>query len=115
MGLHSSGASRLISILLAITAAERGIVLIDELENGFYYKTLSKIWKAIHALASEFSCQVFASTHSDECLSAATQIVEEDPKSYALLNMDAGGGRSKVTVSDGEVFGSALSSGFDIR
>jgi len=81
MALHSSGASRLVAILLAITAAERGVVLIDEIENGFYYKTLPQIWRAIAALASEFKCQVFATTHSKECLDALSVIVSEDAES----------------------------------
>ena len=115
IALHSSGASRLIAILLAITAAERGTVLIDELENGFYYKTLPKIWRAILALATEFKCQVFTSTHSNECLQSLTDAISEDAAAFALLNLDNSDGASAITVSPGDVMAAALSSGFEIR
>jgi predicted ATPase len=115
MALHSSGASRLIAILLAITAAENGSVLIDEIENGFYYKTLPEIWRAMSALAKEFKCQVFASTHSNECLAALSSIVSEDTESFCLLNLESVQGISRITVSPGDVMAAALQSGFELR
>lgn len=115
IGLHSSGVSRLVTILLAITAAQNGTVLIDEIENGFYFKTLEGIWRSILAVADEFKCQVFASTHSNECIASLKAIVGDQPDSFSLLNLERSEGSSRVVVSPGEVMAAALQSGFDLR
>jgi predicted ATPase len=115
LALHSSGASRLVAMMLAITVCQDGFVLIDEIENGFYYKTLGEVWRVLTTLANEFKCQVFASTHSDECLKALGPLVEGDPVSYSLLTVEKKGIESRVTVTSGDVMGSAIGSGFELR
>src|SRR5690606_39750852 len=40
------GVVRLTNILLEIGVNENGIVLIDEIENGFHYSILADVWKA---------------------------------------------------------------------
>jgi AAA15 family ATPase/GTPase len=65
------GISRLLTILLAIVTQKNGLVFIDEIENGLHYSVLDKIWGIIGTAAKEFNCQIFATTHSYECLNAA--------------------------------------------
>jgi len=116
IALHSSGASRLVGILLAIAEAERGVVLIDELENGFYYKTLGKIWTVLLEMATQFKCQLFASTHSSECIKALGEAINQDSEgAFCLLNIENRKGASSVSVSTGEVMAAAIDSGFEIR
>lgn len=64
------GIFRLLSIVLAISDTQNGIVLIDEIENGFYYTSQEILWNAIFESAKEFNVQVFATTHSMECVKA---------------------------------------------
>lgn len=65
------GMTRFVSILLRILPAKGGIVLIDEIENGFHHTVLPKVWAAIAETARKAQVQVFATTHSAECVSAA--------------------------------------------
>lgn len=115
LALHSSGASRLIAMMLAITAATDGVVLIDEIENGFYYKKMSDIWRVLVTLADEFKCQLFVTTHSHECLMALAPVVAGESKRFTLLNVEKKEAASRVVVTEGEVFSAALSSGFEVR
>jgi predicted ATPase len=116
MALHSSGASRLISIMLAISSVQDGVALIDEIENGFYYKKLPEIWRVIHSLAEVFNCQVFISTHSRECLQAIAPMLRKHASDFTLLNVNADEeGVGSVRLSSGEVMGAALESGFEVR
>ena len=57
------------AVLLAITSQSGGVVLVDEIENGFFHTHLDVIWQAIFNYAI-YDCQIFASTHSAECLRA---------------------------------------------
>ena len=66
-------------------------------------------------LADSFKCQVFASTHSNECLEALSAIVNESPDSFSLLNLEFVKDTSRVTVSPGEVMAAALKSGLEVR
>jgi hypothetical protein len=65
------GMSRLASLILAIGNAKNGVVLVDEIENGFHHKVMPKVWSAIAKTARRFNCQVFATTHSLECIASA--------------------------------------------
>jgi len=62
------------SILLAISSAANGIVLIDEIDNGLHYSVLVKVWQAIAETARLYNTQIFATTHSWECITAVKTI-----------------------------------------
>ena len=47
LSLLSAGVTKFFSILAAIIYRKRGVVLIDEIENGLYYERLPALWKTI--------------------------------------------------------------------
>ena len=71
MGFLGDGIGRLLSMALAFHNARDGAILIDEVENGIHYSKLEAIWERIDWLSREFNVQVFATTHSYECVKAA--------------------------------------------
>jgi AAA15 family ATPase/GTPase len=74
------GIGRLLSIILAIANAKGGTILIDEIENGLHYSVLSNVWKAIADAARRADVQIFATTHSLECIRAAHEAFESSDK-----------------------------------
>jgi hypothetical protein len=78
VALVSSGINKLLLILLGIASLNKGIVLIDEIENSIYYKTYPKVWESILHFCRRFKVQVFASTHSMECLRATLPTLREN-------------------------------------
>jgi putative AbiEii toxin of type IV toxin-antitoxin system len=85
LSLTSGGMNKLAAILLAPANQPGGVVIIDEIETGFYHKRLPMIWKSIHALAVEYKSQVFASTHSAECLEAVAELAEQYPEDFSII------------------------------
>ncbi|MFA0734027.1 MAG: hypothetical protein OGMRLDGQ_000527 [Candidatus Fervidibacter sp.] len=75
--LMGEGMVRLTDLILNIAGAPNGVVLVDEIETGFHYSVLPKVWQAIARVAREMNTQVFATTHSRECLIAAHQAFSE--------------------------------------
>ena len=71
MPFMGEGIARLTSIVLAIGNSSNGVVLVDEIENGFHHSVLHKVWRVIGEAARRFNTQVFATTHSMECIVAA--------------------------------------------
>jgi hypothetical protein len=78
------GMSRLASIILAIGNAQDGVVLVDEIENGFHHSMMQKVWAAIDRAARHSNTQVFATTHSLECIIAAHKAFSQ-AEHYDLL------------------------------
>jgi hypothetical protein len=115
IGLVSDGINKLFSILLAIASYPNGTVLVDEIENGFYFKKLPSIWKLIHGLAKENQTQIFATTHSGECLDALLPVLQENEEDFALLRASRTEDSTKFSVINGRRFGSALSQEFELR
>ncbi|WP_164689310.1 AAA family ATPase [Herpetosiphon llansteffanensis] len=64
------GLNRILILILAMVNAKNGFVLIDEIENGLHYSIYPDVWKLIFKLAETLNVQVFATTHSKECLNA---------------------------------------------
>ena len=64
------GINRYIAIICAIWASKDGYLFIDEIENGIHYTNYPKLWKLIFDISKEANCQIFAATHSKECIEA---------------------------------------------
>jgi ABC-type arginine transport system ATPase subunit len=62
------GIIRLFHIALALANARAGFLLIDEFENGLHWSIQPKIWDIIFRLAESLNVQVFATTHSQDCV-----------------------------------------------
>jgi len=91
--LLGGGIAKFLSIALAMLDYQNGIVLIDELENGLGHLAQQKIWKAVLNWAQNLNVQVFATTHSIECVkafnnSADTTLFEFEAKLFRLERKD---------------------------
>jgi hypothetical protein len=64
------GVLRILQLVLGIFPATNGFLLIDEFENGLHFSVQEQVWKLIFKLASELNIQVFATTHSWDCVEA---------------------------------------------
>ena len=62
------GLTRLFHIGLAIASSGFGILLIDEFENGLHWKAQEKVWIALAKATRDLHMQVFATTHSRDCI-----------------------------------------------
>ena len=76
------GMTRLARIILGMSSAPRGILLIDEIENGLHHSVQEKVWKAIACAAEQFDTQIFATTHSYECVEMALKGLGADGFTY---------------------------------
>ena len=62
------GVRKFISIASIVSSLKDGVLLIDEFENGLHYKTMEVLWNAVVSLCKERNIQLFATTHSYECI-----------------------------------------------
>lgn len=111
------GIVRLTSIVNAIAVASNGILLVDEIEIGIHYSVMSRVWEAISKAAREFNTQIFATTHSRECVVAAhegfSQTERYDLGLYRLYRN--GKGEIAVADYDQENLEYAVEAGLEVR
>lgn len=113
--LVSDGINKMLSILLAVHHFSRGVVLIDEMENGLYFDLMGRVSAAILDAARESNTQLFVTTHSLEYLRALLPVVREHPDDFRLLRTTKDNGASAVDCFDGQHFAAALEEGLEIR
>ncbi len=62
------GIKQVVSIITTLYKSENGYIYIDEIDNGIHYIMLDSIWEAVLTLSKRLNVQVFAVTHSKECI-----------------------------------------------
>jgi AAA15 family ATPase/GTPase len=77
------GINRVLSIALGLVNADNGYLLIDEFENGLHYSVQEKLWEIIFDLSQKLNVQVFATTHSEDCIAAFSAVTNS--KKYKNL------------------------------
>lgn len=113
LGLVSTGLNKLFAYVVAI--ARQRVLLIDEIENGFYYKTLPDVWNVIDKFTTQYKCQVFVSTHSWECLQALKRTMKNKEQNFCLLRVRRAKGKSIIDEISGRDLKSAIDEQMEIR
>jgi len=114
--LMGEGMVRLTTILLAIASAPEGVVLIDEIENGLHHSVLAKVWEAIGKMADKFYTQVFATTHSLECIKAAHQAFKGSVAyEFRVHRLDRKDSVTTVKTYDQDTLDAAIEAGLEVR
>lgn len=77
VNLMGGGIAKTLSVVLAMFDVQKnGVLLVDEIENALHYSAQQNIWKAVFSLAQKINVQVFATTHSRECIAAFSKSID---------------------------------------
>jgi predicted ATPase len=114
--LMGEGMVRLASLVLAIGNAQKGVLLVDEIENGFHHSILPKVWRVIAETARQFDTQVFATTHSLECIVAAhSAFAESERYDFRLHRLEQRKETIHAITYDQETLAAAIETGLEVR
>ncbi len=114
--LVGEGMNRLLTITVAIANTEHGVVLIDEIENGLHYSVMTKVWTAIAQAARAADVQIFATTHSWECITAAHEAFSSSAEyDFRLHRLDRVGEDIQAVTLDQEMLDTAIKTGLEVR
>jgi len=109
------GMTRLLHIAVALVNAKNGILLIDEFENGLHWTVQPKVWDIIFQLAERLNVQVFATTHSRDCVQSFEQIWNKYPESGGFFRLDNKNDKIKVTEYTLETLADSLEMDVEVR
>lgn len=115
------GMLRVLQFALNLVPAQNGLLLIDEFENGLHYSVQEKIWTLLFEMAEKLDIQVFATTHSWDCIENFTKVALAHKETEAVLfrmgrsirNSDKG--RVIATVFDTEALQTITQSDMEVR
>ncbi len=68
LGSMGDGMHRILAIATALANSENGYLFIDEIDTGLHYRTITDMWSLIFKTAERLNIQVFATTHSSDCI-----------------------------------------------
>lgn len=72
-----AGVHRLLGLLLACHGAQAGLLLVDEIDTGLHYSVQPRMWELLTAWAIQFNVQIFATTHSLDCVRAFAEVARK--------------------------------------
>ena len=81
------GMTRMFDLALGLVASEGGLFLLDEAESGVHYLVLDDLWRFVFELAKRLNIQVFATTHSADCLAAFARAATESDQDGAVVRL----------------------------
>ena len=81
------GIIRLFRMLVNLITCEDGILVVDEIENGFHHSIQNKVWNRIKEWIDKWNVQFFATTHSAECINAAIEAYKDSPQDLSIHNL----------------------------
>lgn len=64
------GINRILTIVLAMLNCRDGVLLLDEFETGLHYSVQDELWRMIFMLSEALNIQVFATSHSTDCVNS---------------------------------------------
>ena len=80
LGSYGDGMRRLLALSLSLIQTEKGVVLVDEIDTGLHWTIMEEMWRLVIDTARRHSVQVFATTHSYDCLRGLASLVESHPE-----------------------------------
>lgn len=87
LGSMGDGVKRLLSLILHLFSAKGGYLLVDEIDTGLHFSVMDDVWKLVIEMAKRLDIQVFATTHSLDCLNALAWVQERYPELAAEVTL----------------------------
>jgi ABC-type branched-subunit amino acid transport system ATPase component len=124
LGGMGDGMARILQIILAIYPARSGMFMIDEFENGLHHSVQEKVWDLVFRLAIKLNIQVFATTHSMDCVGSFAKIASNYTEDSSLLirvgksvakKQDGGDAMVIATIFDANQVKDLLASEIEVR
>lgn len=78
INMMGDGLRKLLMIIISIFRCKNGILLIDEIDNGFHFSTMKTLWEVILTVTTKNNVQLFASTHNIDSLKGLNDILKEN-------------------------------------
>ena len=110
------GAMHLLSVTLALIRARGGTLLIDEVASGIHYSVQPLLWQLVFKQSAALDIQIFATTHSWDCVKALHRADDEDLfQKASLFRLENKSDHIRAVTFSSEELSIVAEEGFEIR
>ncbi|MDD5372940.1 MAG: AAA family ATPase [Sulfurimonas sp.] len=104
-------------IIIVLLTHKEKIVFIDEIENGIHYSLLDDLWEIVLKTSKEQNVQVFAITHSKECIESYARVAKKlEDKEICYIKMSRlKDGSIKAGVRDYDMLQDSIDDDHEVR
>lgn len=87
IGSLGDGIWRMLGLVLsAVNTGSDGVFLVDDIDTGLHFSTMTDMWRMIWKIANDWDIQVFATTHSRDCWESLAEIAQtEDTQKDGII------------------------------
>lgn len=111
------GMTRVLHLVLSALRAKGGFLLVDEFENGLHYSIQQQIWEILFFLAKLNDVQIFATTHSSDCVRAFSKVAVGSEQLGQLIRFerDLDADETVTSIVEEHSLDDLLTSGIEVR
>lgn len=116
LGSFGDGTRSMLAVAVALLNARDNVLLIDELDSGLHYSLMQELWLYILMISKMYNVQLFATTHSLDCIRGLSDALDKVPgsnESVAVHKLDSR--TSKAVTFTGESLLNALTGDLELR
>ena len=84
---YGEGLRRLLALRLALVGLDHGFLLIDEIDAGIHWTVMEDVWRLLVQVARKSDVQIFATTHSYDCIRGLGSLVRSRPELGGEVSM----------------------------
>ena len=109
IGSLGEGMWRMLALAMGLARARGGFLLIDEIDTGFHYTVMADMWRMVAETAEKLGVQVFATTHSGDCVASLAAICRRRPhgaEEVSILRIDRQSGEA-TSFTEAEIIQAA--------
>ncbi len=117
LGSMGDGMRRILAIVTSLVSVDKGTLLVDEIDTGLYYAVLTNMWKLILETAQRREIQVFATTHSWDCVHAFQEALQDfaEPNTGRLIRLEKVDGEIRPVTFTAKELDIAIKQSIEVR
>lgn len=111
------GTKQFILALSSLLINENKVIYLDEIDNGIHHSKLDELWEVILRTSKKLNVQVFATTHSKECIESYARVAKKlEDEAVTLIRLaKLKSGEINAGIFDSSVLESAISQDHEVR
>jgi hypothetical protein len=109
------GMSRIFQIVLSLVNAKDSFLLIDEFETGLHWGVQQDAWDLVFKLSARLNVQVFATTHSRDCIKGFETAWTKDAEAGAFIRINKSENKVTLKEYDLELLQDSLMTDVEVR
>ncbi|MEW6282569.1 MAG: AAA family ATPase [Candidatus Eremiobacterota bacterium] len=118
LGSTGDGVRRVLGLVASAVTTGHGVLLVDEIDTGLHYSTLVDLWLVLMRVCREVNTQIFATTHSLDCLRALDAALRRErngARMAQVIRLTRGDHTTQPTIYPPEEVAVAMAQEIEVR